>query len=146
MTTSAKLTRGLDYIIKNNAHEMSSASEKILREAKAWIERHASDAGEAYGYHIPGTEGSNGFFVLAKDADDFAKKCIPVYTHPAPTAPASDVTQTLVRQLIERDAKGRAKYGKTLDRKDLAREEWLQHLIEELLDAAGYAEAAKRAS
>jgi hypothetical protein len=56
------------------------------------------------------------------------------------------VTQTLVQQLIDRDAKGRAKYGTTLDRTDLTRNEWLQHLIEELLDAAGYAEAAKRAA
>ncbi len=65
----------------------------------------------------------------------------------AASAPdASQVTQTLARQLIERDANGRAKYGKTLDRPDLTRNEWLQHLIEELLDAAGYAEAAKHST
>lgn len=52
----------------------------------------------------------------------------------------SDVT----RQLIERDRAGRAKYGTTLDRTDLAHTDWLQHLSEELLDAAGYALAAKR--
>lgn len=59
-------------------------------------------------------------------------------------AQPSAVTQTLVQQLIDRDVKGREKYGKTLDRDDLSRNDWLQHLIEELLDAAGYAEAAKR--
>ena len=52
----------------------------------------------------------------------------------------SDVT----RQLIERDRAGLAKYGTTLDRTDLALTDWLQHLAEELLDAAGYALAAKR--
>lgn len=56
---------------------------------------------------------------------------------------ASSITQSLVRQLLDRDAKGLSKYGKTLDRDDLTRDEWLQHLIEELLDAAGYAESAK---
>lgn len=56
-------------------------------------------------------------------------------------APAcSEVT----RQLIERDAKGRAKYGTSLDRTDLDLQAWLQHMAEELLDAAGYALAAKR--
>lgn len=33
---------------------------------------------------------------------------------------------------------GIAKYGTTLARTDLGRQEWLQHLYEELLDAAAY--------
>ena len=56
----------------------------------------------------------------------------------------SDVTQSLIDQLRERDARGLAKYGVTLDRTDLTASEWLQHMIEELLDAAGYAAAIKR--
>lgn len=56
----------------------------------------------------------------------------------------SDTTRELIRQLVERDRKGLAKYGTTLDRSDLTRNEWLQHMTEELLDAAGYAQAAKR--
>lgn len=52
----------------------------------------------------------------------------------------SEVTQ----QLIERDQSGRAKYGTTLDRRDLSPADWLQHMAEELMDAAGYALAAKR--
>ena len=50
----------------------------------------------------------------------------------------------VTRQLIERDEAGRKKYGTTLDRTDLSLSEWLQHMAEELLDAAGYALAAKR--
>lgn len=56
----------------------------------------------------------------------------------------SDTTRELIRQLIERDRHGLAKYGTTLDRTDLDRNAWLQHLAEELMDGAGYALAAKR--
>lgn len=57
----------------------------------------------------------------------------------------SEVTQHLVAELVARDGHGRRKYGTTLDRTDLSPDEWLQHLKEELLDAAGYVEALKRA-
>ena len=50
----------------------------------------------------------------------------------------------VTRQLIERDRRGQAKYGTSLDRTDLSLPDWLQHMAEELLDAAGYALAAKR--
>ncbi|TAA20346.1 hypothetical protein [Pseudoxanthomonas winnipegensis] len=56
----------------------------------------------------------------------------------------SDTTFALVQMLIQRDQAGQAKYGTTLDRTDLTRDEWLQHLIEELLDGAGYALRAKQ--
>lgn len=62
-----------------------------------------------------------------------------VEQQPAP-AHVSEVT----RQLIERDSRGRAKYGTSLDHTDLSLADWLQHMAEELLDAAGYALAAKR--
>lgn len=59
-------------------------------------------------------------------------------------AECSEVTKTLIRQLIARDAHGKAKYGVTLDRKDLTPQQWLQHMTEELLDGAGYAQATLR--
>lgn len=40
--------------------------------------------------------------------------------------------------LLQRSQTGIAKYGTTLDRKDLKPSEWCQHLLEELLDASGY--------
>ncbi|PZP58307.1 MAG: hypothetical protein DI597_19440 [Pseudoxanthomonas spadix] len=61
-----------------------------------------------------------------------------------PYHPASQTTMQLIQLLIQRDQAGRAKYGTTLDRTDLTREQWLQHLIEELLDGAGYALRAKQ--
>lgn len=56
----------------------------------------------------------------------------------------SNTTQQLIDLLTARDATGMEKYGTTLDRGDLSHAEWLQHMAEELLDAAGYALAAKR--
>lgn len=50
----------------------------------------------------------------------------------------SHTTQQLIDMLLSRDAAGRAKYGTSLDRTDLSADEWAQHMLEELLDAAGY--------
>jgi hypothetical protein len=44
-----------------------------------------------------------------------------------------------VAELRRRAVAGLAKYGKDLTREDLTSAQWLQHLIEELLDAANYA-------
>lgn len=50
----------------------------------------------------------------------------------------SNTTQQLIDMLLSRDTTGRAKYGTSLDRTDLSADEWAQHMLEELLDAAGY--------
>lgn len=50
----------------------------------------------------------------------------------------SRTTRKLQRMLAARDKLGRKKYGTTLDRKDLTPYQWAQHLLEELLDGAGY--------
>lgn len=57
----------------------------------------------------------------------------------------SAVTAELIGQLEARDRAGLQKYGVNLDRLDLGARDWLQHMTEELLDAAGYAQAARRA-
>lgn len=62
----------------------------------------------------------------------------------APQPPSGGEVSEVTRLLVERDAAGRKKYGTTLDRTDLSHADWLQHMAEELLDAAGYALAAKR--
>ncbi|HEX8586199.1 MAG TPA: hypothetical protein VF680_17535 [Allosphingosinicella sp.] len=55
---------------------------------------------------------------------------------------AADANVEAVRtKLHERSAVGFAKYGVTTERKDLTRLQWLQHLQEELMDAAVYIEA-----
>jgi hypothetical protein len=47
-------------------------------------------------------------------------------------------------QLLERMEKGFVKYGTTTERVDLSLLEWLQHLQEELMDAAVYVERLKQ--
>jgi len=55
----------------------------------------------------------------------------------------SKITKSLIFNLIERDKLGQKKYGTSLDRADLTKNQWLDHMTEEMLDAAGYAQAAK---
>ena len=54
------------------------------------------------------------------------------------------ITEHVCDMLRERSQRGLAKYGTTIDRDDLSPAQWLQHLQEELLDAAQYVEALKR--
>lgn len=51
---------------------------------------------------------------------------------------ASKVVQANILSLLEREQVGLAKYGCTVDRKDLALREWLQHAIEEQADNLNY--------
>lgn len=44
--------------------------------------------------------------------------------------------------LLDRSLVGLKKYGVTTERNDLTLSDWLQHLLEELLDAANYVQAA----
>lgn len=48
------------------------------------------------------------------------------------------VVEAVRADLLRRSQVGVAKYGVMLDRKDLNLRDWLQHLYEELLDAANY--------
>ena len=53
------------------------------------------------------------------------------------------ITEAVVVQLRTRAEKGKEKYGTTMERDDLTLMEWLQHLQEELMDAAVYVEKLK---
>ena len=55
----------------------------------------------------------------------------------------SHVTDSIINELRKRDATGVVKYGVTLDRTDLSLDQWMQHLIEELMDAVHYARRAQ---
>lgn len=48
--------------------------------------------------------------------------------------------EAVVKRLRDRSRAGKIKYGVGLDRKDLTTLEWMQHLQEELMDAANYLE------
>jgi len=85
-------------------------------------------------------------YAITAERDRLKKRIVELELRP--TAPStelvSDTTGKLIDMLRQRDTKGRVKYGVTLDRGDLSSQEWLQHLTEELLDAAGYAQALLR--
>lgn len=56
----------------------------------------------------------------------------------------SDSNVEAIRQrLLERELRGLDKYGVTTQRTDLTLHAWLQHLQDELLDAAVYIEVLK---
>jgi len=50
----------------------------------------------------------------------------------------SDVEDEVCNTIQERAKVGKAKYGVTMEREDLSHDEWLEHLQNELLDAAVY--------
>jgi len=55
----------------------------------------------------------------------------------------SKVEDRVVQAILKRAETGERKYGVTMERTDLNFLEWLQHLQEELLDAAVYVEKLK---
>lgn len=65
---------------------------------------------------------------------------------PITTRPEDMETDTVVAavraDLLRRSELGIAKYGMTLDRKDLSLRDWLQHAYEETLDQANYLKRA----
>ena len=54
------------------------------------------------------------------------------------------IVKSVVSLYKERSRVGIEKYNKTMDRNDLSTSEWLQHLQEELMDAALYIEKLKQ--
>ena len=54
------------------------------------------------------------------------------------------IVESVINKYRERSEKGIETYGTTLDRNDLSRLEWLNHLQEELMDAVNYIEKLKR--
>ena len=51
---------------------------------------------------------------------------------------ATGIEKDIIRDIADRQQKGILKYGTTVAENPLKLEEWLQHLYEELLDAAVY--------
>jgi hypothetical protein len=52
----------------------------------------------------------------------------------------SRIEEQVIQRIRSRAEAGLAKYGTTMERKDLTAEQWAIHLQEELLDAAVYLE------
>lgn len=53
------------------------------------------------------------------------------------------IVDSVIDKIIDRAIVGKEKYKTDLDREDLGLVEWLNHLQEELLDAANYVEKIK---
>ena len=53
------------------------------------------------------------------------------------------IVESVIEQFKQRSELGINKYGVTLDREDLDRIQWLQHLQEELMDATLYVQKLK---
>ena len=53
------------------------------------------------------------------------------------------INEAVIDQFRTRAEKGKEKYGTTMERDDLTLMQWLQHLQEELMDAAVYVEKLK---
>ena len=54
-----------------------------------------------------------------------------------------NIVERVVSLFRSRSQRGIQKYGTTLDKNELSNREWLQHLQEELMDAALYVEKIK---
>jgi len=54
------------------------------------------------------------------------------------------VVLAVMAKYAERSATGLKKYGVTLDREDLTLEQWITHLLEELMDATLYLSRIKK--
>ena len=52
----------------------------------------------------------------------------------------SKIENRVCKKIEERAEVGKNKYGVTMDRGDLSKEQWLVHLQEELMDASVYIE------
>lgn len=52
----------------------------------------------------------------------------------------SKIEERVCEKIKERAKVGENKYGVTMERKDLSKEQWLVHLQEELMDACVYIE------
>jgi hypothetical protein len=56
---------------------------------------------------------------------------------------ADSIVDSIIDQFIDRAKIGKRKYGTDLDREDLSLEQWLNHAIEEHLDAILYLQKIK---
>lgn len=58
--------------------------------------------------------------------------------------PKDPIVEAVVEKYQKRSTEGMIKYGVTMERKDLSTLDWLNHLMEELMDATLYLERMKR--
>lgn len=94
------------------------------------------------------TESEQGFYCYVKEEKDSNKeiyyKSDKKYAEIVSYKELNDKhVQSVINKFAHRSEVGFAKYGTTLERKDLNITEWLNHLQEELMDATLYIEKLK---
>ena len=67
-------------------------------------------------------------------------RIIAIFDYESREAHMSRIEEQVIQRIRSRAEAGFAKYGTTMERKDLNAEQWATHLQEELLDAAVYLE------
>lgn len=75
---------------------------------------------------------------LVEDSREYCSGCAGYDCDEGADDQSDSIISELRDLLQQRSETGIRKYGTTLDRTDLDSSEWCQHLLEELLDAAGY--------
>lgn len=86
----------------------------------------------------------NGDGVTRCPSDDWGGSPRMIYEE-VDDAPCPDsIMESIVALHRSRSVKGLAKYGVTLDRDDLSFDQWAEHLLLELMDAAGYIQRLRK--
>jgi|TARA_Y100000296_G_C5178170_1_gene261428 ABC-type amino acid transport substrate-binding protein len=87
---------------------------------------------------------------VTKDEDDGDESLVPGLTETEPEyvfglRPTADpLVNKVINRMVKRSAEGIEKYKVTMLREDVSTAQWIDHAIEELLDAAIYLERLKR--
>jgi predicted transcriptional regulator len=79
--------------------------------------------------------------VLAKEHTDLIMRLSPFYKSKQST---DQIVESIINQFKQRSEVGIAKYGTTLERKDLSTLEWIEHAKQEAMDFILYLERLKQ--
>lgn len=86
----------------------------------------------------------NGDGVTRCPSDNWGGSPRMIYEEVDDTPCPDSIMESIVALHRSRSVKGLAKYGVTLDRNDLTIDQWLEHLLTELVDACGYTQRLRR--
>jgi len=80
---------------------------------------------------------------MSKNSEIYGDNVIYTKENTRQVLKTDSIVDSIIDELIDRSRVGRLKYHTDLDRKDLSLSQWLQHAIEEHLDAVLYLKKIK---
>jgi hypothetical protein len=80
---------------------------------------------------------------MSKNSEIYGDNVIYTKENTRQVLKTDSIVDSIIDELIDRSRVGRLKYRTDLDRKDLSLSQWLQHAIEEHLDAVLYLKKIK---